>query len=137
MPPTLPSLDQAAALGRTLRAIDPSLLKKQPPGKRASWWRGDERYCDAFFEHDERGLAFFEVTLRGRSLRWDRDAGRLKTGATEELEEGGTMQPMSTLVVDDRALDARTVAVVRALLGARAGEEPFDAACAALAGAAS
>jgi hypothetical protein len=131
----LPAADEIVALAQTLRPIDPSLLKAMPPGRRAEWWRGQEPYFDAFFEHDEHGLAFLEVTLRGRSLRWDRARGKLKTGATDELD-GGTMQPQSKLVVDDRDVDQATLAVVLALLSARAGEPSFDAARAVVAAAA-
>ncbi len=134
MPPRALRIDDAAELGRSLRAIDTSLLKAPPKGRTTAWWRGDEPYLDVFFEHDDAGLTWFEATARGRSLRWDRRDGALRTGTTGELE-GGTAQPQSKLVVDDRDVDDDVVAFITAMLLACSGEPPFDDALAAIAGA--
>lgn len=124
-------IEDAADLAGGLRRIDPAHLKPPPPGRTTAWWRGDETYVDVFFESDAAGLLWVEATARGRSLRWDRRDGALRTGATGELE-GGTAQPQSKLVVDDHEVDAAVVDFFVAFFAARRGDAPFAEALAAI-----
>lgn len=121
-------------LARSLREIDPSLLKAPPAGAGGArrWFQGQEPYFDAFFDTDRDGLKWFQLTLRGRSLTWDRDGGRLSTGDTHERDVDDQLYPASKVVQSHTRLDASFAALVQAILDVRRPEPIFEAAAQAL-----
>lgn len=131
----LPDRDHAVALGRALRRVRDSIQKQDPSGRSATvWFQGPEPYLDVVVELAGGAVAWFQVTLRGRSLTWDAGKGRLATGRTGELEVDGPLPPASKPLAIDSEIDRAVVQAVAWLLAARAGEEPFDSASAVLAG---
>lgn len=112
----LPSLDEAAALGRELVAVDQALLR-QVPGKHRRWWKGTEPYLavtvDQVSEADG-ALVFIEVCFRGRFAR--RAVGTAtETGHTDELDlSPGGMPKARFEQIDGERQDV--VAVAKALL---------------------
>ncbi len=115
---TLPSLDEAAALGRDLVAVDQALLR-QVAGKHRRWWKGSEPYLaitvDQVSEADA-ALVFVEVCFRGRFARRSADgAGPTETGHTDELElSPGGMPKARFEQIDGERADV--VAVAKAML---------------------
>lgn len=120
-------LADAAALGRSLRAIDPTMLKRPAPDRIALWWKGEERYLDVFIESDEWGVAWLQVTARCRALTWDRATNTLRTGETDEIALGSPY-PGSKMVTHHQAVDDAVVAFALAILDA-APELQGAAAC--------
>ncbi len=118
-----PSTWDAEALGRQLRPVNASLQRPPKGGGQSLWYRGEERYFDVMLELDERGaLTWFQLTVRGFSLTWDKARGGLLTGRTDELSSS-THSPMSKLVHSQRTLDAELIDFARRLLESR-GDEP-------------
>lgn len=111
---TLPSLDEARALGATLRAVDERLLRAPAPGVRTHWYRGGEPYLDATVDEDRAGVVLVEVRVRGRFARWSRERG-LVTGGTDEGAIGAGV-PVSRFEGHDPAPDPALLAVVCAVL---------------------
>jgi hypothetical protein len=118
----LPAFMDTLALAKTLRRIDPSILKPPPSGRRPHWWKGEEPYLDVFIESDEHGVAWLQVTLRGHCLTWERSTsgsskdGTVQTGVTNELEVDAA-HPASKLVRYDDAPSKELMSCVVTLLG--------------------
>jgi hypothetical protein len=110
----LPTLDEARALGETLRAIDPSMLKPTPHKRR--WYRGGEPYLEATLDEDDDGVLMLEVYMRGRFARFTRQRG-VETGVTEELAIT-TAAPSSKIEAHDAETKEQVLDVVRAMLEA-------------------
>lgn len=113
---TLPSIDEAAALGKDLVAVDAALLR-QVPGKHRRWWKGSEPYLavtvDQVSERDAT-LVFVEVCVRGRFAR-RQQGGSTETGHTDELDLSPAGMPRARLEqIDGERADV--VAVARAVL---------------------
>jgi hypothetical protein len=108
----LPTLGEARALGATLRAVDPRLLKHGSDGAR--WYTGGEPYLEASLEAPGGVVVAVDVSVRGHVLRWTAGAGA-RTGRTDEhqLQAGA---PSSRLVRLDNDAQPDVVAVVVALL---------------------
>lgn len=119
-------------LGVSLRPIDRKLLKA---GKDSSiqriWYQGEESYFDVFFEVQNNDIIWFQFTLRGKTLSWDRRHSQLQTGITNELKvDGVTYYPASKLIENDGKVDVNFIETVRSILKTRAGEPIFDKALA-------
>lgn len=113
-------LQDAPALGRSLRAIDPKLLKDPSPGRKSQWWKGDERYLDVFVETDKKGIAWIQVTVRCRAVTWDRDKKTMRTGTTNEMTLGEPY-PGSKTITNDKKNDDGVIAFALAMLDANPG----------------
>lgn len=78
-------------LGQSLRQINPKLMKPgtQPNSKRC-WFQGNEPYFDLVFERQGDRITWFQFTLRGQSLSWQRQTpegdGYITTGQTNEMQ---------------------------------------------------
>jgi hypothetical protein len=130
----LPGQEKSVELGRALRRIDDRIVRQDAQGKLTrSWFQGPELYLDVFFEEGRDGLEWFQVTLRGRSLTWDRSRGFVVTGHTNELDTDDPLHPASKTIATGAGWDGEVVQAVRWMFAARAGEAPFDAASAVLA----
>ncbi|MFE4106079.1 hypothetical protein [Almyronema epifaneia] len=121
------ALDDAAiaALGQSLRKIDPSYLKVSPsPDTQRVWYQGKESYFDVMAERQNGQISWFQFTLRGKSLIWDRKHGRLRTGLTNELDVPPDVAyyAASKTIKDDARLNQAFVDLVKAILKTRPDE---------------
>lgn len=115
-------------LATTLRRLADEMVV-QRPGLRSAWWRGKGPYFDLFVDRDEQGaLVWFELTLRGRDVRWARAHGRVRTGRTDELAISTTPTPSSRFVEADEALDREQVALFAELCRSTGDAELADVA---------
>lgn len=119
-------------LGFSLRQIDQKLLKS---GKDSSikriWYQGDESYFDMFFDIQNNEIAWFQFTLRGKALLWDKNNPSFETGTTGETEpDDVAYYPASKLIKPDSKLDLAFIELVRSILQTRAGEPNFEKALA-------
>lgn len=120
--------DQINALGASLRPIDQSLLKsgKDNSVKRI-WYQGEESYFDIFFELQHNEIVWFQFTLRGKTLSWDKKNAQFQTGTTNELKRDEvTFYPASKLIKSDCQQDIEFIGIARAILESRAGEPIFE-----------
>ncbi|MCL1463372.1 hypothetical protein [Argonema galeatum] len=125
-------LNEIKALGFSLRQIDQTLLKS---GKDSSikriWYQGDESYFDMFFGIQNNQIVWFQFTLRGKVLLWDKDKLVLYTGTTGELDpDDVNYYPSSKLIKIDSKVDFAFVELVRSILQTRSGEPNFEKALA-------
>ena len=125
---TLMDQDEMAALGASLRQIDQKLLTPaQEEGTTRIWYQGGEPYFDLFVERREGEIKWFQLTLRGRSISWNRQVSGWQTGITNELQADDiTFYPASKLIESDRQPDSAFIELTHAILRTRAGEEIFD-----------
>ncbi|NJK99910.1 MAG: hypothetical protein HC838_08055 [Spirulinaceae cyanobacterium RM2_2_10] len=111
------------ALGRSLRRINPSLLRKPADVSTRIWYQGGEPYFDVFVDLKAGEIDWFQVTLRGRFLCWRRDGTGWQTGTTNELQtEVQVLYPASKTVTLDDTLDGQFVHCVQSLLATRADD---------------
>ncbi|MEC4806932.1 MAG: hypothetical protein SAJ12_11230 [Jaaginema sp. PMC 1079.18] len=124
------SLDRAQIqeLGASLRQIDRKITTPEISlGIARVWYQGGEPYFDVSVNLRDGEVEWFQFTLRGRALSWNRQANPSKitespwqTGQTSELQtEGITLYPASTLVTSDRALNYDFLAVAYNILATR------------------
>ncbi len=74
------------SLGLSLRAIDQKILKQSHKlGTNRIWFQGGEPYFDVFFELVNDEIVWFQFTLRGKSLSWNRKKSEFQTANTNEL----------------------------------------------------
>lgn len=121
-------LREAAALGASLRRIDQDFMKSNSAaGATKVWYQGGEPYFDVFLELHGHEIAWFQFTLRGKSLSWNRQQERLKTGKTNELDAADfSFFAASKTVQDDPDLDLEFLALVKTILQARPEEALFQ-----------
>lgn len=118
--------DEIAALGASLRRIDQKLLKKNSSIDRL-WYQGEESYFDIFFEIENNEIIWFQFTLRGKVLLWDRQNPIIQTGKTNELGIGDVgYYAASKLIKMDRKADRAFIKLVESILQTRSGEDIFD-----------
>ena len=119
-------------LAASLRPIDPKILKqKKGNSTKRIWYQGEESYFDVLFELQGEEITWFQFSLRGRTLSWDKNNGQIQTGTTNELRpDDVTYYSASKLIKNDRQLDTDFINVVLAILKNRAGEPIFDRALA-------
>ncbi len=127
-------LNEIKDLGFSLRQIDQTLLKS---GKDSSikriWYQGDESYFDMFFDIQNNQIVWFQFTLRGKVLLWDKDKLVLYTGTTGETDpDDVNYYPASKLIKIDSKLDLAFVELVRSILQTRSAEPNFEKALALL-----
>lgn len=118
---------EIALLGASLRAIEPKLLKpSKKKGSTKLWFQGDEPYFDIFFELNNDDILWFEFTLRGKSLSWDKRKLEFKTGNTNELSTNDVgFYAASKTIENDVALDWEFIYLVKSILKTRAEEQIF------------
>ncbi len=94
------------------------------------WFRGSERYFDLFVEYDDKGLSWFQFTLRGCVLDWKH--GVLSAGFTNELEAVNSDMPSSRLIKGSDG--APSLAALFADMISQRKDDPFDRLFSALTG---
>ncbi len=119
--------NEITVLGESLRQIDRKILKSgQENGAARIWYQGGEPYFDVFFELKDDQIVWFQFTLRGRSLSWDRKRPGIQTGTTNELKmDDLTYYPASKTIETDTEPDSDFVNLVQSILQARAKESIF------------
>jgi hypothetical protein len=120
--------DEIAVLGASLRQIDQRLLTPaKEQGTTRIWYQGGEPYFDVFVELRQGKIEWFQFTLRGKSISWNRQVSSWQTGLTNEMRaDDVTFYPASKLIESDRKIDVEFVKLARSILQTRMGEEIFD-----------
>jgi hypothetical protein len=120
--------DEILALGTSLRLIDQKLLNAtKEEGTRRVWYQGGEPYFDVFVELRGEDIEWFQLTLRGRSISWNRQKSGWQTGITNEMRiDDVTFYPASKLIQTDDRTDSSFLQLAQAILQTRAGEDIFD-----------
>ena len=122
--------NEIAALGASLRPIDQKFLKKKVNIQRV-WYQGEESYFDVFFEIQNHQIVWFQFTLRGKVLIWERENSAFQTGETNEFYlPDQTYYSASKLIHQDSKPDLDFIQLVQSILQTRTGEEIFDRALA-------
>ncbi|MGH1394959.1 MAG: hypothetical protein ACRAVC_13155 [Trichormus sp.] len=118
---------EIASLGASLRKIEQKLLKqKHTEGKQKIWFQGEEPYFDVFFELEHDELIWFQLTLRGKSVSWDRQKQQLQTGMTNELSiYDASFYAASKTIENDIKTDNEFIDLVKSILGTRSEEAIF------------
>ncbi|WP_414541906.1 hypothetical protein [Nostoc sp. CCY0012] len=119
--------NEIASLGASLREIEQKLLK---PGHQAGhtkiWFQGEEPYFDMFFECNNDEILWFQFTLRGKSLSWDKRKPEWQTGTTNELCLNDVGFYAATKTIDnDHQPDWGFIYLVKSILETRAKEPIF------------
>jgi hypothetical protein len=124
--------NEIASLGASLREIEPKLLKQsQKDGTVRIWFQGGEPYFDIFFELNNDEILWFQFTLRGKSLSWNRKIPGLQTGTTNELNiDDISFYAASKTLENDTKSDLEFIDLVKSILQSRAEEEIFTKALA-------
>lgn len=129
MPQTNQVLDkqEIAFLGASLRGIEQKLLKQcHQEGIYRIWFQGEEPYFDVFFELKYDEILWFQFTLRGQSLSWDRRKSKLQTGTTNELKfDDVSFYAASKTIVNDFHPNLDFINLVKLILQTRAKEPIF------------
>ncbi|AUS99078.1 hypothetical protein CLI64_00935 [Nostoc sp. CENA543] len=121
------SQSEIISLGASLRQIEQKVLKqKLNEGKLKIWFQGEEPYFDVLFELQNNEILWFEFTLRGKSLSWDRRKDKLQTGTTNELSiNDASFYAASKTIDNDMQIDWDFIQLVKSILETRADEEIF------------
>lgn len=118
--------NEIEALGASLRRIDQKLLKKNASIERL-WYQGEESYFDIFFEIQNNEIVWFQFTLRGQVLCWDKQNAVMQTGTTNELGTSDVgYYAASKLIKLDKRPDTSFIKLAHLILQTRSGEDIFD-----------
>lgn len=119
--------NEIISLGKSLKKIEQNLLKQsQDKEKTRIWFQGEEPYFDVFFElyHDE--ISWFQLTLRGKSLSWDKKVSGFQTGTTNELSIHDASFYAATKTIDnDIQIDWDFIYLVKAIIQTKTDEPVF------------
>jgi hypothetical protein len=123
---------EIATLGASLRPIEQKLLKQgHKQGVTRIWFQGEEPYFDIFFEFKDSEIIWFQFTLRGKSLSWDKRTPRIQTGNTNEFQVNDvSFYAASKTIEQDNQLDLEFVQLVKLILQTRSEEKLFSQAIA-------
>jgi hypothetical protein len=119
--------NEIASLGASLRRIEQKILKHNKKGDISRvWFQGEEPYFDIFFEFQNDQIAWFQFTLRGRSLSWDSKIPGWQTGNTNELKmDDVSFYAASKTIENDTKIDVELINLVKLILETRAEETIF------------
>jgi hypothetical protein len=120
--------NEVASLGASLREISSKILKSSGyrGGTKKVWFQGEEPYFDVFFELKNNQIAWFQFTLRGKSVSWDSKAPGLQTGTTDELKLNDvSFYAASKTIETDNEADLDFINLVKLILQTRADEDIF------------
>ncbi|MDJ0732968.1 MAG: hypothetical protein QNJ47_02610 [Nostocaceae cyanobacterium] len=114
-------------LGTSLQKIEQKILKKSDSqGGTRIWFQGGEPYFDVVFELLNDEIVWFEFTLRGKSLSWNKKFQTLQTGNTNELQLNDVIFYAATKTIEqDREIDWEFVNLVKSILQTRTDEKIF------------
>lgn len=119
--------EEIAELGASLRGIEQKILKKsQNPGTTRVWFQGEEPYFDVFFELNNDEILWFQLTLRGKAVYWDKAKSQLQTGTTNELRDDDVIfYAASKTIENDIENDWEFINLVKLMFQTRAEETIF------------
>lgn len=118
---------EIASLSKSLRPIEQKILKQDSPqGTKRIWFQGAEPYFDVFFELKNDQIVWFQFTLRGKSLSWDKKTKKWETGNTNELRvDDISFYPASKTIDNHEKIDCEFINLVNSILEIRAEEPMF------------
>ncbi|MEB3179233.1 MAG: hypothetical protein VKL59_09415 [Nostocaceae cyanobacterium] len=121
--------NEIAALGASLRAIDPRFIRSTTSsGTRRMWYQGDEPYFDLFLDFQNDEIIWFQFTLRGKTLSWDSKKPGWQTGSTNEfMLDDCNYYPAGKTIDTDDTTDWDFIKLVKSILQTRSAEEPVFA----------
>ncbi|WP_341527463.1 hypothetical protein WKK05_34060 [Nostoc sp. UHCC 0302] len=119
--------NEIASLGASLRPIEQKLLKQgNKPGLSRIWFQGEEPYFDVFLELDNDEIIWFQFTLRGKTLSWDRKKPGWQTGITNEFNINDVSFYAASKTIDnDHKIDGEFINLVKLILQTRTEETIF------------
>ncbi|NES84826.1 MAG: hypothetical protein F6K10_27335 [Moorea sp. SIO2B7] len=119
---------EITTLGAGLRRINQKILSRDnQQGAIRVWYQGEELYNDLCVELQDQEIQWFQFTIRGKYLSWDKKSDCWHTGITNELRtEDLTFYPASKLIESEKHLDEYFIKLAYAILNTRAGEPIFD-----------
>ncbi|MCD8486310.1 MAG: hypothetical protein LRZ84_06075 [Desertifilum sp.] len=125
--------DEIQTLGASLRRISQKLLKKDSASQIFRvWYQGGEPYFDIFFDLHGEDILWFQFTLRGQSITWEKNKPGLETGFTHENQIEAAKYPASKLIETENRADCQFIQLACAILQTRTDEAPFVKAIALL-----
>ncbi|BAY36603.1 hypothetical protein NIES2111_09300 [Nostoc sp. NIES-2111] len=114
-------------LSKSLRKIEQNILKQsQEEGTTRVWFQGEEPDFDVFFEFYYDELSWFQFTLRGKSLSWDKRQPGLQTGNTNELCVNDSSFYAATKTIEtDTQTDYNFINLVKLIIQTKTEEPVF------------
>ncbi|AKG23474.1 hypothetical protein [Calothrix sp. 336/3] len=118
---------EIASLGASLREIEKKFLKQgKKEGVNRIWFQGGEPYFDIFLELNDDEITWFQFTLRGQSLSWDKKLSTWQTGQTNEMKSDDvSFYAASKTIESDMQIDWEFVNFVKSILETRKEEATF------------
>ncbi|MBD2344772.1 hypothetical protein [Anabaena subtropica] len=119
--------NEITLLGKSLRQIEQKLLKQsQDEGKTRLWFQGEEPYFDIFLEFYYDEISWFQFTLRGKSLSWDKKRPELQTGTTNELSiNDASFYAASKTIDNDTQTDWEFIYLVKSIIQTKTEDPVF------------
>ncbi len=119
--------EEISYLGASLQEIEPGILKKgHKQGATRVWYQGEEPYFDVFCELINDEIVWFQFTLRGKSVSWDKDKSGWQTGNTDELKINDVSFYAASKTIDnDSAIDWEFINLVKSILTTRTDQAVF------------
>lgn len=119
--------EEISYLGASLQEIEPGILKKgHKQGATRVWYQGEEPYFDVFCELINDEIVWFQFTLRGKSVSWDKDKSGWQTGNTDELKINDVSFYAASKTIDnDSAIDWEFINLVKLILTTRTDQAVF------------
>lgn len=119
--------NEIADLAKSLRQIEQKIIKQgYKTGSRKIWFQGEEPYFDIFFEVQDEEITWFQFTLRGKCLSWDKKSPVIQTGNTDELKMNDvSFYAASKTIETDNEADVQFVNLVKSILQSRTEEKIF------------
>lgn len=119
--------EEILLLGKSLRKIEQNLLKRnQDKAITKIWFQGEEPNFDVFFELYYDEISWFQFTLRGKSLSWDKKQPKLQTGITNELSvNDASFYAASTTIENDTQDDDDFIFLVKSIMQTKIEEPVF------------
>ena len=113
-------------LGKSLRQIEQNIVKQsQDKAITKIWFQGAEPNFDVFFELYYDEISWFQFTLRGKSLSWDKKQLKLQTGNTNELSVNDTGYAATTTIENDNQRDNDFIYLVKSIMRTKTEEPVF------------
>lgn len=117
--------DKILFLGKSLRRIEQNLVKQsQNKAITKIWFQGAEPNFDVFFELYYDEISWFQFTLRGKSLSWDKKQPKFQTGNTNELSINDAGYAATTTIENDNQCDEDFIYLVKSIIQTKP-EEPL------------
>ena len=119
--------EEISYLGASLQEIEPGILKKgYKKGATRVWYQGEEPYFDVFCELINDEIVWFQFTLRGKSVSWDKDKSGWQTGNTDELKINDVSFYAASKTIDNNsAIDWELIDLVKLILTTRTDQAVF------------